>query len=328
MFRLFPVLIVLFAATAPAPAAEPGGEAALAPFAVQIDVRGGGGGSGVYLGDRRVLTCEHLFAGGEKRAVVSFPGGAASAADLVSVDPTWDLALLALAAAPPGAHAARWASDLPRVGDAVLCGGYGQRGTLRVSPGVVRSYGYAKGVAGGPKDTLILSGAARPGDSGGPIVTTAGDLLGILWGTSGQEVVGTQVGRCQRFLKSCDASRAEAGLVRRPCVPNHPVTRGGCGPFGCPIGGFGRPGGDASPGVPPLVPAPPVPTPASATDMSERIARQEAKVETLLARLERIEVQTHKPRPAELSPEQMQRIVARLRAELRGALRVKVEPVR
>jgi len=168
---------------------------------VQIDNRGHGGGSGVYLGDRLVLTCDHLFRQHGKpaigRIIVSFANGEGSEAQVLGQDPTWDLAMLRLAHAPKNVPAARWTRQAPKVGDTLVSTGFGFSGRVRPTVGRLKGYTFAKGKRTGAADTMQLAGAVRAGDSGGPIFDATGCLAGILWGTNGREVVGTQVGRCQ-----------------------------------------------------------------------------------------------------------------------------------
>jgi hypothetical protein len=53
----------------------------------------------------------------------------------------------------------------------------------------------------GPDDWMEMSGHARGGDSGGPIFNANGRVVGVLWGTDGEHVVGVQAGRIHLLLE-------------------------------------------------------------------------------------------------------------------------------
>jgi len=217
--------------TAPKEKEVPEAVAAARRAVVQIDHRGNGGGSGVYLGNRLVLSCAHLFPPKRQgrrlgRIVVSFPDGEATTAELLDQDDVWDLAILRLAHPPRQSHQATWAAATPKVGETVVSMGYGGRGAVWCNVARVRGYAFAKVRQTGAVDTVLLSGRARPGDSGGPIFNAHGRLVGILWGTGREGVVGTQIGRCQLFCrpwfrrKRCDPPRFSPH--RKPAAPNLP----------------------------------------------------------------------------------------------------------
>jgi len=224
---------------------------------------GKSGGSGAHLGRRLVVTCDHLFrnrAGGAAvgRITVFFPGGHALPARLIRQDSVWDLALLELDGDPPAAAAIKLAADYPRRHARVVSVGYGSRGQLAANVGRVVGFGGNKQGRPGAADTLILTGTARNGDSGGPILNERGELAGVLWGSGSRTVVGTQVNRAVLSLFG----------------GNH----------------FGR--RPTQPPTPPAAPlAPPAPQPASPhPDLSkyatrEELARLRAEFEAALSRL-------------------------------------------
>jgi hypothetical protein len=99
--------------------------------------------------------------------------------------------------------------------------GFGPDGRYGCNQG--RALGYARTLAGTTHETLTLSGAAREGDSGGPVFNGRGELVAVVWGTDGRTVEGTYCGRIRRFL---------AGLLspgRRP-APLRPVPPGASPP--------------------------------------------------------------------------------------------------
>lgn len=201
--------------------AIPSAVAASAQAVVQIDHRGEGGGSGTYIGDGLVITCDHLFRGraGARsigRIVVSFPNGRASEAKLLKQDSVWDLAVLRLAYVPVGVTPVRWALKIPVRGEKLVTAGYGPRGAVRWSVGRLSGFGGPKEHSSytGTADTLIVTGGVRGGDSGGPIFNRNGRLAGVLWGSNDRETVGSQVARCKLFLR---------GLRRRSVVVSPPL---------------------------------------------------------------------------------------------------------
>jgi hypothetical protein len=149
-----------------------------------------------------VVTCAHLFRDGAGEISVAFPDGKTFGAKLLVIDRQWDLAALAIA--PPAAPAVAVAADAPRPGDWLTSCGFGPDGRWRSTPGQARGYVQAAGTSA--PETLEMSGAARQGDSGGPIFNSRGQLAAVLWGTDGHSIGGTYCGRVRAFL---------AGIVRR-----------------------------------------------------------------------------------------------------------------
>lgn len=170
-----------------------------------IDNRGFGGGSGTLVASDLILTCDHLFRDDRSRqsqigrVSVTFANGEGSEGEVIAQDPIWDLALLRLRHPPRSAHPVSISQTLPRPGDAIVSCGFGGRGAVWENFGQVKGYGQDKHRSTSSTDTLIVSGTARSGDSGGPMFNAEGELCGVLWGASPHEVVGTQCGRCQQF---------------------------------------------------------------------------------------------------------------------------------
>ena len=144
-----------------------------------------------------VLTCAHLFCDGVGNLSVRFPDGHVAEARLLAMDRQWDLAAMAIApintVRPPPL-----ASEAPKQGEPLSSCGYGPNGTFLVNRGVVRGYVRAAGTM--TFETLEMTGSARQGDSGGPILNQAGELVAVLWGSDGQTVGGTYCGRIRHFL--------------------------------------------------------------------------------------------------------------------------------
>ncbi len=170
-------------------------------------------------GDRScgyVLTCGHLFESGTEKTAqitVDFPGGGNFAARLLSVDRQWDLAVLKIAR--PRAGAVTIATAAPRPGEWLSSCGYGRDGRYWCNRGRARGYVRPEGTPS--FETLELSGMARQGDSGGPVLNSRGELVAVLWGTNGQVVGGTYCGRIRTFLARVFGAAGEN--IQRPVVP-------------------------------------------------------------------------------------------------------------
>ena len=87
----------------------------------------------------------------------------------------------------------------------------------------------------GPDDWFTISGHARGGDSGGGVFNEQGQLVGVLWGTDGQEVVCVQAGRLHKLLDQAvvqeDAAQQKSILQRVP-TPAKPPPNSDCCPGG------------------------------------------------------------------------------------------------
>ncbi len=136
------------------------------------------GGSGVVLDSGLILTNAHNLHGDEMS--VTFADGREVQATVRGVDADGDIAILA--ADTGDAPALAWADDVaPGQGEPVVAlgnpGGRGARATFGFVSGVDRSFRGPRGrrVSGAIEHTAPL----LPGSSGGPVVDTAGHLLGI-----------------------------------------------------------------------------------------------------------------------------------------------------
>jgi len=143
-----------------------------------------------------VLTCAHLFDDGVGTINVTFPASAPVGARLIAIEPSADLAAL-LIHAPP-ADAVPVAIDAPRRGEVITSCGYGGQGQLACNRGLVLGYGRLNNSP--QAETLEISGWARQGDSGGPMLNLRNELVGVLFGASGRSVDGTCCTRIRQFL--------------------------------------------------------------------------------------------------------------------------------
>ena len=135
------------------------------------------GGSGVVIGENRILTNAHNLHGDE--VTVTFGDGRSADAKVVGVDGDGDLAVLE--APTDGTAALDLGTDAPGVGAPVVAlgnpNGHGPRVTFGFVSGTGRSFRGPRGrrVAGAVEHTAPL----MPGSSGGPVVDLDGRLLGI-----------------------------------------------------------------------------------------------------------------------------------------------------
>lgn len=143
-------------------------------------------GSGFVVGPGRVMTNAHVIAG-VSRPVVTAPGRwGGLRATPIYFDPELDLAVLDV----PGLEAAslRQGPAVSRGAESIIAG-YPGGGNLQALPARVRgviSSQLARGtdIYGNPgvgREIYALQGRARPGNSGGPMLSTDGQILGVIF---------------------------------------------------------------------------------------------------------------------------------------------------
>ncbi len=155
-----------------------------------------------------VLTAWHVVRGHRDAIEVTFPDGSTTPARVVAWDQDWDLA--ALAVGRPDADPVAIAAQAPRKGDRLTIAGYGPAGVYREQTGKVTDYGSP--TRDHAAQFVELEGAARQGDSGGPIFDQAGELAGVLFGAARNRTIGSCSTRLALFLAEADRKAPVATL--------------------------------------------------------------------------------------------------------------------
>lgn len=176
------------------PSAQARAVEAIAPSVVRVvgytrskngkaDIEHGVGTGVIIVEDGTILTNLHVVSGAS-RIALSFHDGLETSARITGVQPHNDLAVLKADKVPDDVQAAtlRSTQDL-RPGDHVVAVGFpfgiGPSASAGVVSGLERVFEAPHGTA--PLSNLIqFDAAANPGNSGGPLVTLEGEVVGIV----------------------------------------------------------------------------------------------------------------------------------------------------
>lgn len=153
---------------------------------------GEGSGSGFVYDDRYIVTNDHVVFGGENVDVeVQYTDGSETETTVLGSDFYSDLAVLEPDHIPSDVTPLAFSDDQPVVGQEVLAIGnpVGLEGSL--SQGIVS--GVNRAISPGWHDfsfpnVVQTDAAVNPGSSGGPLVDLAGEVVGVVHATQGENI--------------------------------------------------------------------------------------------------------------------------------------------
>ena len=139
-------------------------------------------GTGFVVSADRVITNAHVVAG-VSEPVVELPDGGAMPGRVVYFDTKHDLAVLAVDNLP--ADALALSPDLPN-GSPAAFAGYPHGGPFQSKPATVQDITTVMvpdiyGNNASPEEIYRLAGDVQPGNSGGPLLTTEGQVAGVIF---------------------------------------------------------------------------------------------------------------------------------------------------
>jgi S1-C subfamily serine protease len=212
---------------APAPPVDPSAMVAkVGPAVVDIDTKMSyqsavGAGTGIVLSpDGQVLTNNHVIEGATSITAVDIGNGQSYQASVIGYDRSHDVAVLQLNGASGLTAATLGDSSQVAVGDPIVAMGNaeGAGGTPSAVPGNVTALDQTVSASDsltGSSETLngliAASAGIRPGDSGGPMVNSAGKVIGMNTAASGNYQIAQPGG--QGFAIPINQARSIAGQI-------------------------------------------------------------------------------------------------------------------
>jgi S1-C subfamily serine protease len=199
---------IAWAGTAvPAAAAVPAADLATAVSSTVIVTTMDSTGAGVHLGEGRILTASHV-ADADIVTVADQQNSLVGRGRVVRGDRVRDLALIEVDQVNTALGTASLRQTPPRIGERVYAAGAPLGTYVQLTAGIVSAV-----VQQGPVTRVQTDAAVNPGNSGGPLLTESGEVLGIVvtksrdedgvgWATSAQEAT--------RFLAAPPGSTASA----------------------------------------------------------------------------------------------------------------------
>ena len=160
-----------------------------------------------------VLTCSHLFDTSNSQIIVTFPNGSRFAARLVDIDRAHDLAGLAIRR--PEIEPLTPTSE--EIEGILAACGFGSNSAFRCIKGSITGHPTAVGAI---YPSTTIAGAVRPGDSGGGVLNTRGQVVGVVWGQRDGQTYATCGRPMREFL-----DRVRSKLFAPKAATPHVVLR-------------------------------------------------------------------------------------------------------
>ncbi|MEV0169581.1 MarP family serine protease [Streptomyces sp. NPDC050803] len=179
-------------------------------------------GSGFVYAPRHVMTNAHVVAGIDEPSVRVGGVGQAYASRVVLFDPDKDVAVLYVPEL--SAPVLKWDDDAAR-GDAAVVAGYPQDGALNLQAATVASRLRATGQniyndGTVTREIYSIRSTVRPGNSGGPLLTTDGRVYGVVFARSTSDA---ETGYVLTAAEVAEEAERAAGATA-PVDTGEPVT--------------------------------------------------------------------------------------------------------